>query len=189
MFQQIQKAGLKLSRSKCAFGHPKIEFLERSITTKGIAPLEDRIDKFFKNLKLPTSVKSLQRYIGFVQFYRQYIPKLDEKLVPLYKLLQKDVKFVLTQVHKVAIFDNNESGTSCEIVTQVTFTRKATPHHVRCKRTRSRVRTSHRRLHVNQRRQQENVCNCSVRFRETHRKPDVTNIVRERVPGNALRFP
>ena len=59
VFQQIQKAGLKLSMSKCAFGHPKIDFLGRSITTEGIAPLEDKIDKFLNNLKLPTSVKSL----------------------------------------------------------------------------------------------------------------------------------
>ena len=95
--------------SKCAFGHPKIEFLGRSITTKGIAPLEDKIDKFLINLKTPTSVESLQRYIGFVQFYRQYIPMLAEKLVPLYKLLQKDVKFTLTQVHKDAIFDINQN--------------------------------------------------------------------------------
>ena len=109
VFQQIQKAGLKLSMSKCAFGHPKIEFLGRSITTKGVAPLEKRIDDFLKKLKLPTSVKSLQRYIGFVQFYRQYMPKLAEKLVPLYKLLQKDVKFEMTQVHKDAIFDINEN--------------------------------------------------------------------------------
>ena len=109
VFQQIQKAGLKLSMSKCAFGHTKIEFLGRSITTKGIAPLADRIDDFLKKLKLPTSVKSLQRYIGFVQFYRQYIPKLAEKLVPLYKLLQKDVKFAMMQVHKDAIFDINEN--------------------------------------------------------------------------------
>ena len=36
---------------------------------------------------------SLQRYIGLVQLYRQYIPSLAEKLVPLYKLLQKDVKY------------------------------------------------------------------------------------------------
>ena len=76
VFQQIQKAGLKLSMSKCAFGHPKIDFLGRSITTKRIAPLEHKIDKFLNNLKTPTSVKSLQRYIGFVKFYKQYIPML-----------------------------------------------------------------------------------------------------------------
>ena len=109
VFQQIEKAGLKLSMSKCDFGYPKIELLGRSITTKGIALLEDPIDKFLKNLKLLGTIKSLQRYIGFVQFYRQYITNLAGKLVPLYKLLQKDVKFALTQVHKDTIFDINEN--------------------------------------------------------------------------------
>ena len=109
VFTKIRQAGLKLSMSKCAFGHPEIEFLGRSITSKGIGPIEKKIDGFLKNIKVPTSVKSLQRYIGFVQFYRQYIPRLAEKLVPLYKLLQKDVKFQLTQAHKDAIFDINEN--------------------------------------------------------------------------------
>ena len=94
--------------SKCAFGHPQIDFLGRSITSKGVAPLEDKIDNLLKKIKLPTSVKSLQRYIGFLQFYRQYIPRLAEKLTPLYKLLQKDVKVQLTQLHKDTIFEINE---------------------------------------------------------------------------------
>ena len=109
VFQQTQKAGLKLSMSKCEFGHPQIDFLRRSITSKGVALLEDKIDKLLKTIKLPTSVKLLQRYIGFVQFYRQYIPRLAEKLTPLYKLLQKDVKFQLTQQHKDLIFKINEN--------------------------------------------------------------------------------
>ena len=109
VFQQLQMNALKLSMSKCAFGHPEIEFLGRSITTKGIPPLEDRIDKLLKNLNLPTSIKSLQRYIVFVQFYRQFIPRLAETLVPLYKLLQNVVMVALTQVHKDASFDINEN--------------------------------------------------------------------------------
>ena len=109
VFTKIRQAGLKLSVAKCALGHSEIEFLGRSITTKGITPIEEKIDKFLENIKLPTSVKSLQPYIGFVQFYRQYIPRLAEKLVPLYKLLQKDVKYELTQIHKDAIFDINEN--------------------------------------------------------------------------------
>ena len=109
VFQQIQKAGLKLSMSKCAFGHPQIDFLGRSITSKGVAPLEGKIDDFLKKIKVPTSVKSLQRYIGFVQFYRQYIPRLAENITPLYKLLQKDVKLQLTHQHKDTTFENNEN--------------------------------------------------------------------------------
>ena len=109
VFQQTKQAGLKLSMSKRAFGHPMIEILGRSFTTKEVAPIESKIDNFLKTMKLPTSVKSLQRYIGFVQFYRLYTPNLVEKLVPPYKRLQKVVTFTLTQVHKDCMFDITES--------------------------------------------------------------------------------
>ena len=72
VLQQIKQAGHKLSMSKCAFGDPQTEFLGRSITSKRVALIESKIYNFFKNIRLPTSVKSLRRYTGFVQFYRQY---------------------------------------------------------------------------------------------------------------------
>ena len=46
VFIKNSQAGLKLSMAKCAFGHPEIEFLGRSITSKGVAPIEEKIDKF-----------------------------------------------------------------------------------------------------------------------------------------------
>ena len=87
----------------------QIDFLGRNIISKGVAPIADKIDKFLKTIKTPTSVKSLQRYIGFVQLYRQYIPRLAKKLTPMYKLLQKNIKFQLTQQHKDLIFEINEN--------------------------------------------------------------------------------
>ena len=38
VFQCLRKAGLKLSRAKCHFGVQEIDFLGRTITTKGVAP-------------------------------------------------------------------------------------------------------------------------------------------------------
>ena len=45
-FQQIKKAGVKLSRAKCQFGKQLNEFLGQTISTGGIAPIEERITKF-----------------------------------------------------------------------------------------------------------------------------------------------
>ena len=53
VFKQIHKAGLNLSLSKCAFGHPHIDFLGTSITSKGVALLEDKLDDFFKKIIYP----------------------------------------------------------------------------------------------------------------------------------------
>ena len=43
--------------------------------------------------KLPISKKSLQRYIGFLNCYRNDIPRVSERLIPFFKLLKETNKF------------------------------------------------------------------------------------------------
>ena len=109
VFQQLSKAGLKLSMNKCEFDQQQIEYLGKSISSTGIAPIEKRITDYLKKLKPPTSVKALQRYLGFVNFYRSYIPRLADKTAVLHELIKKDTTFKLEQRHKDVIFDINES--------------------------------------------------------------------------------
>ena len=109
VFQQLTKAGLKLSMNKCEFGQQQIEYLGKSISSTGIAPIEKRITDYLKKLKPPNSVKALQRYLGFVNFYRSYIPRLADKTAVLHELIKKDTIFKLEQRHKDVIFDINES--------------------------------------------------------------------------------
>ena len=54
-------------------------------------------------------MKSLQRYLGFVNFYRSYIPRLADKTCCLQELIKEDVPFKLSLQHKDAIFEINES--------------------------------------------------------------------------------
>ena len=81
MSDQIQKTGLKLSIEKCQIGKHSIEILGKTNLTGGTAPIRERITKFLKNLKLTSSVKTLKRYLGFVNFYRQYKPRLAYELI------------------------------------------------------------------------------------------------------------
>ena len=109
VFQQLNKAGLKLSMSKCEFGQKQIEYLGKTISSTGIAPIEKRVTDYLTKLKPPSSVKALQRYLGFVNFYRSYIPRLADKTCCLQELIKKDVPFKLNQQNKDAIFEINES--------------------------------------------------------------------------------
>ena len=86
VFQGIEFADLKLSMCKCLSGLIKIEHLGKTNSKQGRALLPENIDRFLISLELLTSVTSLQSYIGFVNVYRQYIPKLAKKLLPLYQL-------------------------------------------------------------------------------------------------------
>ena len=109
VFQQLTKAGLELSMNKCEFGQQKIENISRTISNAGIAPIEKRVTDYLQKLKLPNSVKALQRYLGFVNFYRSYIPRLADKTAILHTLIKKDVPFKLEQSHKDTIFEINEA--------------------------------------------------------------------------------
>ena len=78
VFHCLRKAGLKLGIAKCHFGVQKVDFLGRTITTKGVAPQKQKITKFLETVKFPRSKKALQRYIGFLNYYQNYIPRLAE---------------------------------------------------------------------------------------------------------------
>ena len=86
VFQCLRKAGLKLSIAKCHFGVQEIDFLGRTKTTKGVAPEKQKVAKFLENVEFPQSKKALQRYIGFLKYYRYYIPRLAERLTPFFQL-------------------------------------------------------------------------------------------------------
>ena len=110
VFQQLSKAGLKLSMNKCEFGQQQIEYLGKTSSSTGIVPIEKRITEYLKKLKPHNSVKALQRYLGFVNFYRSYIPRLADKTAVLHELdTILDTIFKLEQRHKDVIFDINES--------------------------------------------------------------------------------
>ena len=81
---------------KCQFGATKIDFLGRTITPSGVKPQKPRVQNVLENTKFPKSKKALQRYLGFLNFYRNFIPRLSEKLTPFFKLLTKDEKVLVT---------------------------------------------------------------------------------------------
>ena len=95
-FECIREAGLKLTMHKCHFGATEIDFLGRTIIPEGVKPQKERIIQFLEKTKFPKSKKALQRYLGFLNYYRNYIPRLSEKLVPFFQLLKKDEKVLVT---------------------------------------------------------------------------------------------
>ena len=78
VFQCLRKTGLKLSMAKLHFGVQEVDFLGRTKTTKGVAPQKQKITNFLEKVKFPRSKKALQRYIGFLNYYRNYLPRLAE---------------------------------------------------------------------------------------------------------------
>ena len=76
-FQCIQKAGPELTMHKCYFGATEIVFLGRTIIPAEVKPQRPRVQNFPENTKIPKSKKALQRNMGFLNYYRIYIPRLS----------------------------------------------------------------------------------------------------------------
>ena len=96
VFECIRNAGLKLAIEKCHFGVRQVEFLGRTISSEGVLPQSQKIQNFLNKLRFPKSKKALQRYLGFVYYYRIYIPRVAEKLKPFHKLLKAEVPINIT---------------------------------------------------------------------------------------------
>ena len=88
VFQCLRKAGPKLSMSKIYFGVQEVDFLGRTIATKGVVTQKQKIAKFLEKFNLQRSKKTLQRHFGFLNYYRNYIPRLTERLIPFFQLLK-----------------------------------------------------------------------------------------------------
>ena len=116
VFQCIRNAGLKLTFEKCRFGVRQVEFLGRTISSEGVSPQAHKIQNFLNKLRFPKSKKALQRYLGFVNYYRNYIPRMAEKLNPFYKLLKTEVPINITSDLKETFDSVNKSlSDACEV--------------------------------------------------------------------------
>lgn len=88
VLQRYQEHGVKLSPRKCGVLKRKLRFLGWLVSREGytmdpseIAPIQALKEK------VPTTVRELRRLMGFLSYYRTYIPNFSRIAQPLYQLL------------------------------------------------------------------------------------------------------
>ena len=96
VFESIRQAGLKLTTEKSHFGVRQAEFRGRTVSPGGISPQARKNQNFPEKLRFSKSKKALQRYLGFANYYRNYIPMMAEKFNPFYKLPKTEVLIRIT---------------------------------------------------------------------------------------------
>ena len=102
VFPCLRKPGPKLCMAKYRFGVQEVDFFGRMKTTKGVAPQKQKIVKLLEKVKFLRSKKALQRYIGFLNYYRNYIPRLAKRFTPFFQLLKAtDAKAKIPINHEI----------------------------------------------------------------------------------------
>jgi len=88
VFERCRKYGISLNLAKSILGVDKGKLLGRIIANDGVKIDPERVEAI-KKIPLPTTKKSLQYFLGQINFARRFIPNLAETMKPLLKLLKK----------------------------------------------------------------------------------------------------
>ena len=83
VFRLLSDNGMVINRKKSVFGVSELTYLGHYITASGIVPLEFR-GEAVSDFPVPTNKVSLQRFLGMINYYHRFMPRLADKLHPLH---------------------------------------------------------------------------------------------------------
>jgi len=72
--QQLSQHGAIVNPAKCQFELTTIDFLGHCITRVGVVPLLSKVDVVM-DFPCPPTVRSLQGFLGMVNFYHRFLPR------------------------------------------------------------------------------------------------------------------
>ncbi len=87
VLQRLRENNLFLKAEKCSFHQTSVKFLGYHIDQYGIKMDEGKVTAI-RNWPIPTSIKELQRFLGFANFYRRFIQNYSSIASPLTDLLK-----------------------------------------------------------------------------------------------------
>lgn len=92
VFSRLQDFGLTINPAKCQFGKSTLDFLGHQVSSDGIKPVQGRVESI-QQFPLPTSYKSLRRFLGLLNYHHRFIPKAAQVMAPLNELLKTNNRF------------------------------------------------------------------------------------------------
>jgi site-specific DNA-cytosine methylase len=88
ILDRLFEVGLRAHPEKSIFGTAVIEYLGHNVSNTGIHPTTAKI-LAIKELRVPTDVNQLQSVLGYMNYYRGYVPNYSQLQAPLNALLKK----------------------------------------------------------------------------------------------------
>jgi len=95
VLERLRKAGLQVDIKKSEFNVTRTKFLGFIISTDGIEVDPEKV-AVMKNWKEPTTVKGIQSFLGFCNFYRRFITNYGRIAKPLNELTRKGTAYLWT---------------------------------------------------------------------------------------------
>ena len=96
LLQHLRKHGLYAKANKCEWHRDSVEFLGYILTNLGLTMANKKV-KIIQEWPEPQKIKDIQSFLGFTNFYRQFIHNYSEITVPLTRLTRKGYTWNFTQ--------------------------------------------------------------------------------------------
>lgn len=101
VLRRLRKHKLFCKPEKCEFHASSIEFLGFIVKPDGLVMDEKKV-KVIQDWPEPTTVKEVQRFLGFANFYRRFIQSYSDIVIPLTRLTKKSQPWDFTLKCKAA---------------------------------------------------------------------------------------
>ena len=95
LFERLREADLKLSKRKCSFLKAHVQYLGHYISGQGLEPVPEKLEALVK-MPPPEDLTGVRKFLGFVGYYRKFIPRYSDVARPLTNLTRKDTPFQWT---------------------------------------------------------------------------------------------
>ena len=102
VLSRLKSYGIKAKKEKCLFFSKSVQYLGYIISSSGLHTVPSKMEAIL-NAPRPTNVQELRSFLGFINYYRKFIPNLSSILTPLNALLQKGVRWEWTETCSTAI--------------------------------------------------------------------------------------
>ncbi|KAK3548504.1 hypothetical protein QTP70_013350 [Hemibagrus guttatus] len=88
---RLHQQGLKLKPSKCFFLRPEVQFLGHIISSKGVQVDRDKV-QCLEAWPSPLNVREVRQLLGFMSYYRRFVPGFAQLAKPLHAQVGKGNK-------------------------------------------------------------------------------------------------
>ena len=101
VMDRLKSAGVTLKQPKCIFLAPSVEYLGHIIDKDGPHPAPEKVQAI-QDAPEPRNLSELKSFPGLLNYYFKFMSNLALFFSPLYRLMQKDVKWSWTKEHSEA---------------------------------------------------------------------------------------
>ena len=124
VLDRLHRAGLTINLEKCSLFRSNVKFLGHLVNAEGLSLDPDRVSKV-RDWPVPRTAKQLSSFLGLASYMRKFVKNFASIAAPLFKLVQKDVKFQWSDDAQFAFEQLRKALSEAPVLALPDFSREA----------------------------------------------------------------